>query len=288
MTYPRPVRPAVFLDRDDTLIENAALEWRAGEVKGDLCDPERVRLLPGALEGCRILRACGFTLVMVTNQGGVARGGCTLEAVEAANDRVCALLSDERPEAGGASVIEAVYFCPFHPTGSVERFAREHDWRKPGAGMFLAAAEELGLDLARSWMIGDMARDLEAAQRAGIGAQRCILIGRDAPDVLGAALVVLGRRAAGVGESVSIARLAAPYGAPLKDERIRDTVLATARAIAERTGVSVLELTTDDSSITAKLETPRVAALGFIAELRRLTNTWHERKFGSPLWPEEA
>ncbi len=69
------MRPAVFLDRDDTLIVNRDLTLRPGERAGDLADPDRVRLLDGALDGCRWLKRAGFALVIFSNQGVVARGG---------------------------------------------------------------------------------------------------------------------------------------------------------------------------------------------------------------------
>ncbi|MCC6971598.1 MAG: hypothetical protein IT434_15410 [Phycisphaerales bacterium] len=89
------MRPAVFLDRDDTLIQNAELPWdRGGTPRGDLCDPAWVRLLPGVAEACRMLAGAGFALVVVSNQGLVARGVGTLEDVERTNRRMLDLLSE--------------------------------------------------------------------------------------------------------------------------------------------------------------------------------------------------
>lgn len=167
-----PARPAVFFDRDDTLIENATLpaEAVAGR-SGDLADPDWVRLLPGAGEACQRAQDLGNTVVIVTNQGVVARGGAMLEQVEATCDRTMELL--------GAGV-EACFACPFHPkaTGPVE-FCREHAWRKPQPGMLLAAAELFNLDLARSWMIGDAQRDVDAGLAAGLPTAHCLLIDGD-------------------------------------------------------------------------------------------------------------
>ena len=146
-------RPAVFLDRDDTLID-----CRAVTPDGDLGDPALVRLRPGVLEGCRALKRAGFVLVVVTNQGGVARGKYGLAAVDRVHRRVNELL-------GGA--IDAFRACPYHPQGTVAEFRREHPWRKPAPGMILDAAETLGLDLARSWVVGDTQRDCEAGRAAG-------------------------------------------------------------------------------------------------------------------------
>lgn len=153
--------PAVFFDRDDTLIA-----CREVTVDGDLGDPGLVALLPGALEACRRLKEAGFALVVVSNQGGVARGRFTEEAVAAVNERVNQLL-------GGR--IDAFRHCPFHPQGSVPRYTCEHPWRKPGPGMILDAAETLSLDLDRSWLIGDAERDCAAGRAAGLGGRTILL-----------------------------------------------------------------------------------------------------------------
>lgn len=168
---------AVFLDRDDTLIENAGLpdEAFAGGVRGDLADPGEVRLLPGVRRACVSFRRAGLLLVIVTNQGVVARGGATIEEVEATNRRVCDLLED--PDAPGTTLITRVYYCPFHPLGTVAEYTREHPWRKPAPGMLLAAAESLEIDLDRSWMVGDAARDIEAGIAAGIAPERALRVG---------------------------------------------------------------------------------------------------------------
>jgi D-glycero-D-manno-heptose 1,7-bisphosphate phosphatase len=168
-------RAAIFLDRDDTLIANR--EVTAGTPHpGDLCDPALVRLLPGVAEGLARLRDAGFALVVVSNQGCVARGVGTIEQVEACNRRMRELIG---AEAGVA--LDGVYYCPYHPKGTVAPFNTEHPWRKPSPGMILAAAADLGLDLARSWMIGDTARDVEAAVAAGIAAERTVLVSSDRP-----------------------------------------------------------------------------------------------------------
>lgn len=169
-------RPAVFLDRDDTLIVNRALEppqprppcWQPG----DLADPARVQLVPHALDACRRLKRAGFVLVVVTNQGIVARGGASHDDVRRTNEALCAQLHDR-----GEPLIDAVYVCPYHPLGSVPDLAREHPWRKPAPGMMLTAARELGLDLTRSWVIGDAERDAAAGRAAGIAADRCLVLG---------------------------------------------------------------------------------------------------------------
>ena len=182
-------RACVFLDRDDTLIPNTTLPppadphpaWKPG----DLSDPDRVEVLPGALEACRLLRAQGFALVVVSNQGCVARGSATIADVEAVNARVGELFVDN----AGSPLIDAFYYCPYHPNGNVPEYTREHELRKPQPGMILKANDDLGLDLSRSWLIGDMPRDCESGVNAGLSSDRCLLIGErgEFPDALAAA-----------------------------------------------------------------------------------------------------
>ncbi|XVJ60621.1 MAG: HAD-IIIA family hydrolase [Tepidisphaera sp.] len=179
---------AVFLDRDDTLI--ATTDATADSAApGDLFEPSRVRLLPTVAESLKRLADAGFALVVVSNQGALAAGRCSLTEAEATNDRMRALLAEESVTLAG------VYMAPRRPGGTVERFMHDPDvWRKPGPGMFLAAARELGVDLDRSWMIGDAERDLVAGQVAGIAPWRCVRVGApDVPDMKSACDRVLGR-----------------------------------------------------------------------------------------------
>jgi D-glycero-D-manno-heptose 1,7-bisphosphate phosphatase len=164
----------VFFDRDDTLIENGSLSADAFAGKpGDLVDLARIRPLPGAVEACQRAAALGLEVFIVTNQGVVARGGATIGQVEAACLRTVEVLG---------SPIRAVFACPFHPEGrGPAEFCREHDWRKPAAGMVRAAAELFNLDLARSWMIGDAQRDVDAGLAAGLPAEQCLRVGSEFP-----------------------------------------------------------------------------------------------------------
>ncbi|MHC5010242.1 MAG: D-glycero-alpha-D-manno-heptose-1,7-bisphosphate 7-phosphatase [Planctomycetota bacterium] len=146
-----PLRRAVFLDRDGTLIHDP----------GYLDDPDGVALLDGVADALAAVRRAGFVLVVVTNQSGIARGRYTVERYE----EVAARLDDILRRAGVE--IEASYYCPFHPDGAVVPFNCEHEDRKPHPGMWLRAAEDLGLDLARSYSIGDGERDVVAGKRAG-------------------------------------------------------------------------------------------------------------------------
>jgi D-glycero-D-manno-heptose 1,7-bisphosphate phosphatase len=181
------MRPAVFLDRDDTLIAcNELPPPPPPGARGDLVDPALVRLLPGVAEGLSLLKQAGFVLVVVSNQGSVARGAATVQVVQAVNERVEAVLRQElgkqlgkQPGPSAEQVIDAFYFCPFHPKGNVPEYTREHPWRKPNPGMILAAAADLQLNLSRSWMIGDAERDIEAGVNAGIDRHRTVRVGEN-------------------------------------------------------------------------------------------------------------
>jgi len=144
-------RRAVFLDRDGTLIHDP----------GYLSDPEGVDLLPGVAEGLRALERAGFDLVLVTNQSGIARGKYTVAQYEAVAARLMAMLASHDIALAGA------YYCPYHPEGTTPPFDVEHEDRKPSPGMWLRAAADLGIDLERSWSIGDGERDIVAGKRAG-------------------------------------------------------------------------------------------------------------------------
>lgn len=162
--YPDSVQPAVFLDRDNTIIEN----------DGDLGRPDDVRLVEGVAPGLKTLREAGFHLVVVTNQGGVARGVFNEDDVDAVHQRIAALVDQH---ARGSGVIDRFYYCPYHPEGTVAEYRREHIWRKPQPGMILQAARDMGIDLSRSWMIGDQERDIQAGRAAGC---RTVLVTTDA------------------------------------------------------------------------------------------------------------
>ena len=150
-------RPAVFLDRDGTIIEDV----------GYLSDPEDVTLLPGAAAAIGRLNQAGLSVVVVTNQSGIARGLLTEQQYQSAQERLDELLGLE------AAGLDAHYFCPHLPelNGPCE-------CRKPGTLLYRQAAERLGIDLARSWWVGDRLRDVLPAENFG---GRGILIGESEP-----------------------------------------------------------------------------------------------------------
>jgi D-glycero-D-manno-heptose 1,7-bisphosphate phosphatase len=135
--------PAVFIDRDGTLIKDR-----------DYCsDPSEVKLFSGVPEALRRLRSNGFKLIVITNQSGIGRGLFTLEQYRAVEAEVLRQL--------GAGLIDATYFCPHLPD-------RHCSCRKPAPGMILEATREYQIDLARSFLVGDKEIDVECARNAGV------------------------------------------------------------------------------------------------------------------------
>jgi D-glycero-D-manno-heptose 1,7-bisphosphate phosphatase len=145
------VKPAVFLDRDGTLIEDV----------GYLRAVRDVKLFPWTVAAVRALNRAGFPVVVVTNQSGIARGILTEAIVADVHRHLSSFV-----EAGGAR-IDAYYYCPHHPDGSVAPFARPCACRKPGRGLLDRAAADLGLDPARSFVVGDKWLDVGAARAVG-------------------------------------------------------------------------------------------------------------------------
>ncbi len=143
MVTSQALTPAVFLDRDGTLIRPPA----AGEY---IRTPAQVELLRGAAHAVGMMRRAGYLCVVASNQRGVALGLMTEDDLAAVDLRVRALI-------GG---FDASYYC-------VHSIGAECDCRKPEPGLLLRAAEELGIELSASWMIGDQTTDLEAGAAAG-------------------------------------------------------------------------------------------------------------------------
>ena len=142
---------AVFLDRDGTIIHGVPY----------LSSPEELVLLPNSARAIRLFKEEGFTVVIATNQSGIARGYFTEERLHEIHDRLLGLLSEE-----GAS-IDAVYYCPHLPEGVVAEYSIECQCRKPKTGMLLRAAREHGINLKSSIMIGDTPGDVLAGNAVG-------------------------------------------------------------------------------------------------------------------------
>ena len=145
-------RRAVFIDRDGTISEEV----------GYVNHVSRYRVFPFAAEAVRALNEAGRLAVLVTNQAGVARGYFEEEMVGA----VHAVLAAEL-ERGGAR-LDAVYYCPHHPTLGEPPYRLDCDCRKPRPGLIHRAVADLGLDLARCWMVGDRYSDTQLARNAGV------------------------------------------------------------------------------------------------------------------------
>ena len=139
---PSETWPAIFLDRDGTLMRDV-----------DYCgDPGKVDVFPEAAEALRRLKGRGYKLIVITNQSGIGRGYFTEEDYRAVDEEFLRQL--------GAGLIDASYYCPDVPgTNSVRR--------KPAPGMVLEAQRDHRLDLARSWFVGDKASDIECGRNAG-------------------------------------------------------------------------------------------------------------------------
>jgi histidinol-phosphate phosphatase family protein len=160
------MRPGVLLDRDGTIIDD--LDY-VGSV-------DRVRLIDGAAEAIAALNTAGLPVAVATNQSGVARGYYGTADVHAVHAHL-----DELLAAHGAR-IDAWLFCPYHPDGTVNEYARWSSDRKPEPGMAVAASRRLGIDLTQSWVVGDSDCDVDLAHRIGATPIR---IGEDAdPSVL--------------------------------------------------------------------------------------------------------
>lgn len=153
-------RPGVFFDRDGVLMEDTG--------ERGITSPDQVRLLPGAIDAVRAVNNAGLLAVVVSNQPGVAKGFVSPDALEAVSGRL------ELELGKGGAWLDRTYYCPHHPEKGFEgewpEFKVACQCRKPAPGLLLRAAEELPLDLPRSVLIGDTARDMGAARAAGIAA----------------------------------------------------------------------------------------------------------------------
>jgi D-glycero-D-manno-heptose 1,7-bisphosphate phosphatase len=188
--------PAVFLDKDGTLIDDVPYN----------VDPQRIELARGAAQGAAMLWEAGYALIVVSNQSGVARGIFTEDALPGVEGRIRELLAEFHVPLAG------FYYCPHHPQGSVPRYTAQCTCRKPEPGMILQAADELRLDLGESWLIGDILDDVEAGNRAGC---RTVLIDnghetrwewnpRRRPDVVAADLAEAARAILAAGAPLSL------------------------------------------------------------------------------------
>ncbi|MCZ2341017.1 MAG: HAD family hydrolase [Bacteroidales bacterium] len=186
---PLSQQPAVFLDRDGTIIADVHY----------LAEPSQIQLIPGAAAAIRRLNQAGFRVIVVTNQAGVALGRFSEDKIDAVHERLSALLAESR------AIVDGYFFCPHHPQGIVEPYAQVCRCRKPEPGMLLTAAQEQNLDLERSWMIGDKVSDLAAG--AAVGCQTILVRtghGSAVTEPLSPALYRLAGIAADLGQAVDL------------------------------------------------------------------------------------
>jgi histidinol-phosphate phosphatase family protein len=139
--------PAVFIDRDGTIMEDTDY----------CCDPKDVRIFPGVLEALRRLKSRGFKLIIITNQSGIGRGLFTLDQYRAVETEVLRQLGDD--------LIDGTYYCPDAP-------GQHSNCRKPAPGMVVKAVRDHQIDLSHSFLIGDKEIDVECAHNAGVRAIR--------------------------------------------------------------------------------------------------------------------
>ncbi len=154
--------PAVLLDRDGTLIREV----------GYLSRVEQIELLPRVPDAIRLLRQNGLKVAVVTNQSAVARGFLSEKELGQIHQELRSLL------AKSGAFLDGIYYCPHHPTEGLRPYRIACECRKPNVGLTWQAAEELNLNLSRSYVVGDQAIDMELALR--IGAKGILIANRGA------------------------------------------------------------------------------------------------------------
>jgi len=146
-----PGKAAVFLDRDGVINNHGGYVNSAADFV----------LLPGVAEAIRRLNHAQMPVIVVTNQGGVAFGHLSAAELTEIHDKM------ERELAREGARVDAIYACPYHPRGTVAGLDRESRCRKPQPGMLEQASHAHGIDLLRSYMVGDMTVDIAAGREAG-------------------------------------------------------------------------------------------------------------------------
>jgi D,D-heptose 1,7-bisphosphate phosphatase len=147
-------RPGILLDRDGTIIID----------HGYVGSVDRVEFIDGSPEAIAMFNRAGIPVAVVTNQAGIARGLYGIDDVTKVHQYIAGRLAEH-----GAH-IDLFLYCPYHPEGVVEAFARTSEDRKPGPGLAKAAQAALNLDLTASWVVGDRPEDVGLAQAVGASA----------------------------------------------------------------------------------------------------------------------
>jgi D,D-heptose 1,7-bisphosphate phosphatase len=145
-------RRAVFLDRDGTINEEV----------GYVNHLSRFRFIPGVLEGLNIINKLGLLSIVITNQGGVAKGFFDEKFLKKLHTRMLSSLKKS------GAIIDAIYYCPHHPHGSVKKYAVTCNCRKPATGLVEKAVKDFNISLKNSYYVGDQRRDIEFGKRLGL------------------------------------------------------------------------------------------------------------------------
>jgi D,D-heptose 1,7-bisphosphate phosphatase len=143
---------AIFLDRDGVINEEV----------GYLDNLDKLRIIPCAYEAIKLINESGMKAVVISNQAGVARGFFTEDFVKITNEHLQTALRHKK------AYIDSFYYCPHHPTEGIKPYRQDCNCRKPAPGMLLKAAQDLNIDLTKSYLVGDRFRDMEAAKKVGV------------------------------------------------------------------------------------------------------------------------
>lgn len=154
--------PAIFLDRDGTINVD----------HGYVHEIDNFHFIDGVIDACRELKKMGFALVLVTNQSGIARGKFSENQFMYLTEWMDWSLADRDVD------LDGIYFCPHHPEAVIEEYRQTCDCRKPEPGMLLQAQQELNIDMAASYMVGDKPEDMQAAIAAGVGTKVLVRTGK--------------------------------------------------------------------------------------------------------------
>jgi D,D-heptose 1,7-bisphosphate phosphatase len=143
---------AVFLDRDGTINEEV----------GYLDSLDKFKIIPCAYEAIRLINESGMKVVVISNQAGVARGLFTEDFVKITHEHLQTALRQKKAH------IDNFYYCPHHPAEGIKLYRQNCNCRKPAPGMLLQAAQDLNIDLTKSYLVGDRFNDMEAGKKIGV------------------------------------------------------------------------------------------------------------------------
>lgn len=162
---------AVFLDRDGVI--NSMVYYKDHGIVDSPFTCRQFKVLPGVKRAIKLIKGMGMKAIVVSNQPGMAKGHYSCVELQAIDKKMCATLK-------GSISLDGVYYCLHHPQAKFSKYRKNCSCRKPKPGLILKAAKEQGIDLSRSYMIGDGVSDIEAGSRAGC---KTILLGRIKCDI---------------------------------------------------------------------------------------------------------